>query len=108
MRVLIWLTLLSSTAVAQKNSPAQPTNPDAQEQLGTQYFQQQDYASALTWYRRAAEQGNAAAANSIGWLYQNGWGVKQDYGEAADWYRKAANQGEATAQCNLGWLYRSG
>ncbi len=62
----------------------------------------------MTWFRKAADQGDATAQNNIGWLYKNGWGVKQDYAEAATWFRRAADQGNATAQVNLGWLYRRG
>ncbi len=63
---------------------------------------------AMTWFRKAADQGNAAARTNIGWLYHNGWGVKQDYAEAMSWYRKAANQGSADAQNDVGWLYQNG
>ena len=104
----ICLTLTSLHAVAQRNSSSQPTAPDAQERLGTQYFGQRDYTTALIWYRKAADQGNAEAQNDIGWLYQYSLGVKQDYAEAAVWYRKAADHGNAKAQGNLGWLYQNG
>jgi TPR repeat protein len=39
------------------------------------------------WYRQAAEQGQAAAQNSLGDMYVNGQGVPQDYGQAMSWYR---------------------
>lgn len=68
----------------------------------------QDYAEAMTWYRRAADQGNMLAQYNIGLLYRNGHGVKQDYAEAAVWYRKAAEKGYADAQNNLGALYNDG
>lgn len=67
----------------------------------------QDYAAAMTWYRRAADQGNIVAQYNIGLLYSNGHGVKQDYAEAAVWYRKAAEQGYAEAQNNLSALYQN-
>ncbi len=68
----------------------------------------QDYAEAAMWYRKAAEQGYAAAQFSLGWCYYNGQGVKQDYAEAVKWYRKAAEQGYADAQYKLGWCYYHG
>jgi TPR repeat protein len=68
----------------------------------------QDFAQAMTWYRKAADQGNAWAQNSVGALYHNGQGVKQDYAQAMTWYRKAADQGDATAQANIGVLYDNG
>ncbi|HEY6303256.1 MAG TPA: hypothetical protein VIX14_09335 [Terriglobales bacterium] len=69
-------------------------SPADQVQLGNEYLAQKDYSIAMTWYRKAADQGSATARNNVGWLYQNGWGVKQDYPEAMAWYRKAADQGQ--------------
>jgi TPR repeat protein/serine/threonine protein kinase len=68
----------------------------------------QDYAEALRWFRKAAEQGNAQAQSSIGWLYGHGKGVVQDYVEALRWFRKAADQGHADAQVSIGVLYHNG
>ena len=56
---------------------------------------QQDYAEAIRWYRRAAEQGDAAAQNDLGSMYLNGMGVPKNATEAARWYRKSAEQGLA-------------
>jgi len=58
----------------------------------------QDYAQALSWYRKAAEQGNARAQFAIGALFENGDGVKQDNAQAMYWYRKAAEQGHEPAK----------
>ena len=55
----------------------------------------QDYAAAVSWYRKAAEQGNASAQYNLGVMYDNGQGVPQDYAAAVSWYRKAADQGDA-------------
>ena len=57
---------------------------------------------------RSAEQGDAAAQTSLGFMYRNGEGVPQDYGEALRWYRLAADQGHASAQVCLGSMYASG
>ncbi len=65
----------------------------------------QDYAEALKWYRKAAEQGDAKAQYDLGSMYGTGRGVTQDYAEAARWYRKAAEQGNAKAQYHLGSMY---
>ena len=35
----------------------------------------QDYAEAVSWYRLAAEQGNATAQSNLGAMYDNGRGV---------------------------------
>jgi TPR repeat protein len=31
-----------------------------------------DYAEAVKWYRKAAEQGDADAENNLGWMYARG------------------------------------
>jgi TPR repeat protein len=65
-------------------------------------------ATAVDWYRTAAEQGDPDAQYALGVLYARGEGVPQDYREAARWYRKAADQGDAEAQYGLGNLYANG
>ena len=67
-----------------------------------------DYAEAVRWFRKAANQGNADAQDNLGWLYEHGRGVAQDYAEAMRWFRKAADQGDADGQGNIGWLYEYG
>jgi hypothetical protein len=47
----------------------------------------QDYAKAMSWFRKAADQGDAKAQMNVGWLYEHGLGVHQDCAEAATWYR---------------------
>jgi TPR repeat protein len=68
----------------------------------------QDLAKAAAIYRKAAEQGDAAAQYNLGIMYDHGRGVPQDYAQAALWYRKAAEQGFASAQLNLGAAYYEG
>jgi len=101
--------------------------PEAQLNLGLMYEKgqgvPQDYAEALKWYRKAAEQGNAKAVMwyrkaaeqgnaeaqfGLGHMYDERLGVPQDYAEAAKWYRRAAEQGFAEAQTNLGIMYFTG
>ena len=57
----------------------------------------QDYAEAVKWYRKAAEQGYADAQYNLGSCYYNGKGVPQNYAEAVKWYCKAVGQGHADA-----------
>jgi TPR repeat protein len=101
--------------------------PEAQFNLGLMYDKgqgvPQDYAEAVKWYRKAAEQGNAKAVKSyrkaaeqgnaeaqfnLGLMYDKRQGVPQNYAEAAKWYRRAAEQGFAEAQTNLGIMYFTG
>ena len=42
----------------------------------------QDYVQAMTWYRKAADAGDAKAMLNIGAMYAVGHGVPQDYADA--------------------------
>ena len=68
----------------------------------------QDNEQAVSWYRKAADQGHAIAQSNLGWMYDKGHGVAQSDREAVKWYRKAADQGYANGQKNLGTMYHSG
>ena len=68
----------------------------------------EDDRQAASWYRKAAEQGNASAQNNLGVMYGSGEGVPEDDRQAVFWYRKAAEQGDASAQYNLGLRYHNG
>ena len=60
-------------------SIAPPDLPRSHYERGQAYEEgrgvSQDYAEAAKWYRRAADEGNADAENSLGWLYRSGRGV---------------------------------
>ena len=81
----------------------------AQYILGVMYHEgegvPQDYAEAMRWFRRAAEQGDPAAQSELGVMYHKGQGVLQDYAEAMRWFRRAAEQEDPFAQYNLGVMY---
>jgi uncharacterized protein len=42
-------------------------------------------AAAASWYRKAAEQGDARAQNNLGIMYDKGYGVRQDPVSAHMW-----------------------
>jgi hypothetical protein len=90
-----------------------PNRGDIQFPLGAAYYRgdgvaERDYTQAAFWYRNAAEQGHAGAANNLAICYKRGQGVPQDLEKAADWFRKAAEQGNILAQFNLGVMYDFG
>ena len=60
----------------------------------------QDYADAVQWYRRAADQGYDLAQHNIGVIYANGDGVPQDYVQAHMWWNLYAAQGNEGARDN--------
>jgi TPR repeat protein len=68
-----------------------------------------DNVEAVSWYRKAAELGEAWAMNNLGYMYQHGdGGLKPDAATAVSWYRKAAELGNTLAMTNLGVMYERG
>jgi hypothetical protein len=96
----------------QAASTGGPNDTLAQTGLGDQFYTgrgvAKDYATAASWYFRAAAQGYAKAQTDLAVMYKFGEGVPLDYAKSASWFRKAADQGEAAAQVNLGVLYEFG
>jgi TPR repeat protein len=117
-------------AVALVSGAANKGHAVAQYSLASMYEQSQgsipsqiSMNDAVTWYRKAADQGFAPAQSKLGVLYENGLGLSKDFVQAIEWYRKAAAQGNndaigrirktaeegnALAQVNLGLMYESG
>ena len=60
---------------------------------GNTTFEAQKYESAVQYYTRAAELGNAEAQYKLGCCYETGTGVEQDLAEAEFWIRQSADQG---------------
>jgi hypothetical protein len=71
-------------------------------------FDRGDYATAVRLFRPLADQGDAAAQQRLGLMYEGGLGVPEDYAVAAMWFRRAAGQGLKTAQWDLGLMYETG
>jgi hypothetical protein len=94
---------------------AEKGDADAQETLGDFYYVgdvgeggAQDFAEAVKWYRKSADQNNLIAQYNLGMCYEFGFGVAKDENEAVNWYRKAAEQGYFKAQEELGYDYDNG
>ena len=68
----------------------------------------EDHRQAVKWYRKWAEQGNAAAQYRLGFAYFYGAGVEKDLVEAVKWYRKSADQGYTFSEVELGLAYLRG
>jgi TPR repeat protein len=65
-------------------------------------------AAEVAAVRQRAEQGDADAQDTLGFMYRFGQGVPQDDVTAEAWFHKAAEQGHRTAQYLLGVIYVSG
>jgi len=67
-----------------------------------------NFAEAYCLWRPLAEQGHAAAAYHLGWLYANGNGLKVDEETAVHWWTRAADAGHMDAMFALGMAYTTG
>ena len=56
---------------------------------GVEYYNKENYAEAVKWFRRAADQGYARGLYNLGVMYEKGKGVAQNYQTAKEWYQKA-------------------
>jgi 5-methylcytosine-specific restriction endonuclease McrA len=69
----------------------------------------QDFAEAVKWFHKAAEQGHVEAQLVLGGkAYARGIGVSQNRVEAMKWLHMAAEQGYPYAQAVLGIAYQYG
>ncbi len=85
---------------------AQKGYAPAQVNLGVMYVNgwgvEKNYARALYWFRRAAEESSFPRANyNLGILYMNGQGVTQDNQAARKFFETASAAGDSSAQTNL-------
>lgn len=87
-------------------------NAQAEEKIGRLYHRgkglPKDAVKAAEWYRKAADQGDAAAAARLGSMYWMGEGVARDPVEAAKWYALGASKGNPLAQAGIGYMSMEG
>ena len=69
----------------------------AQTKLADFYLAGGDFTNAVTWYRKAAEQGDVGAQLTLASCLITGRGAGKDVTEAARWLRQAADRIEAPA-----------
>jgi TPR repeat protein len=63
----------------------------AQDGLAYLYEKQNNYEEAIKYYRMASSQNHGFSFCSLGYFYQNGFGVKKDEIKAAEYFEKGKN-----------------
>lgn len=81
---------------------------EAQYNLGTRYFKEQDYDKAKFWFEQSGLNGDKDSQYQMGNLFLQGLGVEKDLKKAFTWYEKAALQEHPQSQHNLGLFYLQG
>ena len=96
---VLWVGMMSpaSTAIASDNA-------EAYLEKANTAFEQADIVNAMSWYRKAAEFGNAEAQTRLAYLLDNA----EENKEAIEWYQKAVQQGYPDALHGLAVMYAAG
>lgn len=69
---------------------------------------EKNHQLAFKWLDLAAKKGNKDALVNLGYMYENGLGVKKDYKRAMFLYIESANKGSGDAEYRLGKMYYFG
>ena len=77
---------------------------ECQRYLGWTYYQQSKMEEALSWFARAAEQGDGEALFGIGCVHF----AQRDFHLALQYYKRGADHGFSRAYGWLGYLYHQG
>ena len=103
------LKLLLNSSVDPKNiwDRAEQGDYVAQAALGIvfQASTEKDYKTAISWFKKSAEQGFGVAQEYLAYMYAGGIGVPKDFNQGFYWMQKAAEQGRVGAQHSLGRIY---
>ena len=70
--------------------------------------EKKDIKIAYTWYKKAAEQGDADGQYFLACRYDNGSGVEKNLKTAFYWFMKSAEQNHFRAQNSVGFAYARG
>ena len=90
------------TAIKWFNSAAKQNHIDSILALGDYFYNSgTDYKQAIKWYRKASDLDVTEAQVRLGYIYENGIGIKQSYNTAVRWYVKAATCGNEFAMRRL-------
>lgn len=85
-------------ASEERNREEEKKQAESWWEIGDKYYEANDYAQAVNWFQKAAEQGEAEAQFRLGRCYEGGLGVAKDYNKAIFWYDKAVAQNHMLAK----------
>jgi TPR repeat protein len=82
--------------------------PEAMRRLGGSYEDDEEWDSAVAWYRRAIDAESAEAMVDLGSVYETGPRHLRDLGHARALYDSAATAGSARGMLAMGHTYQDG
>ena len=83
---------------------AEANDPVALDDVGTERFNAEDYASAIEYWEKAAGLGHAESHYRLSLVYEHGFGVEKDTKKVTHHLEQAAIGGHHLARHNLGVL----
>lgn len=92
------LLLLAGNSIAESDSYNQALDA----------YNNKDYDTALSIWRKIAAEGNGDAQYALGVAYFKGEGVSRDLNDSMKWFEQAASSGNVQAMFNLGAAYWEG
>jgi TPR repeat protein len=101
--VMVWEWLKDQRLARQYQNLAGAGDAIAMANLGIMYRQgrgvSRDYASAASWFRKAAEAGDVGSMIHLADMHEKGiGGLPKDAKESVLWYERAARSGSRVAQ----------
>lgn len=89
-------------------SDAKKGDAGSMARLGAFYLVEKQYDKALPWLEKAAAKGDLSACGNLGYMYDNGAGVRKDFQKAFKYFSKAAEEGTPVSLSNLAEAYELG
>ena len=87
---------------------AEQNNVEALNELGSYYFEKQNFGQALANFQKSAQRDYAQGQYNLANCYYNGNGIDRSYEKAANYYKLSARKDYAPAQFRLGHCYYHG
>lgn len=82
-----------------------PNKPLNNFEIAISAYQQKDYFKAAELFEKVCQEGNLNGCSNLGYLHDQGYGVRQNYEKAVELYTKACDGKIGLACFNLGAMY---
>lgn len=108
MPLLFFYSLLFTSNLVAHNHQSLHIRQANDNLLAYAAYKMGQYETALTIWRRLAEQGNTTAMNNLANMYEQGQGVKADMQQSTHWLTQSAQHNNSLAQLQLAHRYEQG
>ncbi len=78
------------------------------DKLGIRHHKRGNYKAAITYHKKACSLGYGSGCNHVGYIYDQGEGVRRNYTVARKYFTLACDSGNSMGCLNLGTIYKKG